>query len=455
MPMPTLPTEYLTLIAVFAPLFSKRIWRYAQVLLIGGIAAPGKRTVTAALRVMGLSACRHFQNYHRVLSRAIWSSLRSSRVLLKLLVTTFAAIGPLVVALDDTIERRQGTQITAKGIYRDPVRSSHSHLVKASGLRWLSLMLLVNIPWAKRVWALPFLTILAPSARYYEQKKRAPKKLTDWARQGLLQLRRWWPHREIIAVADASFAVILLLERLRQLPQPIWMVVRFRLDAALYEPASKRKAGQLGRPRLKGQRLPTLAQVLKSRNTQWRRMRVGRWYGEVRRTIEITSGTAVWYHSGMPTVPIRWVLIRDPKGKFKSQALLCTKLAAKPEQIVEWFVKRWQVEVTFREVRTHLGVETQRQWSDQAIARTTPLLLGLFSLITLFAHHSTVRGKLPIRQAAWYKKTLPTFADALACVRQRLWGNFTFQIARTRPDTAKVSTALLNRFTDALCYAAQ
>lgn len=453
--MPTLPSEYLTLIAVFVPLFSKRIWGCAQVLLIGGIVAPGKRTVTAVLRVMGLSECRHFQNYHRVLNRAVWSSLRASRVLLNLLVMTFAAIGPLVVALDDTIERRRGARITAKGIYRDPVRSSHSHFVKASGLRWLSLMLLVNLSWAQRVWALPFLTILAPSERYSAKKRRAHKKLTDWARQGLLPLRRWLPQREIVAVADASFAVISLLWQMRQLPQPIWMVVRFRLDAALYEPAPKRKPGQKGRPRLKGQRLPTLAQVLKSHTTQWRRMRVGLWYGEVRRTIEIASATAVWYHSGLPVVPIRWVLIRDPKGKFKPQALLCTKLAAKPEQIVEWFVQRWQVEVTFREVRTHLGVETQRQWSDQAIARTTPLLLGLFSLITVFAHHSTVRGKLPIRQAAWYAKTLPTFADALACVRQRLWCHFTFQITHPTTDRAKVSAALLNRFTDALCYAAQ
>lgn len=453
--MPTLPTEYLTLIAVFVPLFSKRIWACAEVLLIGAIVAPGKRTVTAALRVMGLSECRHFQNYHRVLNRAAWSSLQASRLLLKLLVATFAVQGPLVVALDDTIERRRGAHIKAKGIYRDPVRSSHSHFVKASGLRWLSLMLLVNIPWAQRVWALPFLTLLAPSARYYAKKQRVHKKLTDWARQGLLQLRRWWPQREIIAVADASFAVILLLERLRQLPQPIWMVARFRLDAALYEPVGRRKLGQMGRPRLKGKRLPTLAQVLENPKTQWQRLRVGLWYGEVRRTIEITSGTAVWYHISLPAVPIRWVVIRDPKSKFKSQALLCTKLAARPEQIVEWFVKRWQVEVTFREVRTHLGVETQRQWSDQAIARTTPFLLGLFSLITVLAQHSTLRSKLPIRQAAWYKKSLPTFADALACVRQRLWCNFTFQIARPTNDKAKVSTILLDRFTNALCYAAQ
>jgi hypothetical protein len=198
--MPTLPSDYLTLIAVFIPLFSKRVWAEAQILLVGSIVAPGKRTVTAVLRVtphlpvgvgVGLSDCRHFHNYHRVLSRAIWSSLQASQVLLKVLVKTFVTLGPIVVAVDDTIERRRGTKIKARGIYRDPVRSSHSHFVKASGLQWLSLMVLVNIPWAHHVWALPFLTLLAPSERFYAKKRRAHKKLTDWARQGLLQLRRW------------------------------------------------------------------------------------------------------------------------------------------------------------------------------------------------------------------------------------------------------------------------
>jgi hypothetical protein len=176
--MPTLPAEYITILKSFASLFSKRVWLQAQVLLLGAILAPGQRTVTAVLRIMGLSAEKHFQNFHRVLNRAIWSSREASRVLLGLLVAAFAVFGPVVLGLDDTIERRRGAKIKAKGIYRDPVRSSHSHFVKASGLRWLSLMLLAPIPWAQRVWALPFLTVLAPSERYYEKRKRAHKKLT-------------------------------------------------------------------------------------------------------------------------------------------------------------------------------------------------------------------------------------------------------------------------------------
>jgi hypothetical protein len=450
--MPTLPKDYLSLICAFAPHFSNSVWQHAQVLLLGAILTPGQRTVAAALRVVGLSAERHFQTYHRVLNRAAWSSWALSRVLLGLLLQTFAASGPVIVGLDDTIERRRGAQIKAKGIYRDPVRSSHSHFVKASGLRWLSLMLLVPIPWAQRVWALPFLTVLAPSARYYAGRKRGHKKLTDWARQMLLQLRRWLPRRALVVVADSSFAVISLLGRMRQLVEPVCMIVRFRLDAALYAPAPPRRPHQKGRPRVKGQRLPTLKQIEGDPKTRWQRMTIAQWYGQGRRTLEIVSGTAVWWHSGQPVVPIRWVLIRDPQGKFQTQALLSTDLNVQPAQIVKWFVLRWQVEVTLREVREHLGVETQRQWSDKAILRTTPALLGLFSLVTLLAHRHVRRGRLPIRQAAWYVKLRPTFSDALAVVRQHLWLHLCFQSCGVPTDSKKLSPILRNRLIPALSY---
>jgi len=453
--MLTLPETYCTLISRFAHIFSQRVWHHAQVLLIGAILAPGKRTVTSVLRVMGLSEDQHFENYHRVLSRAVWSSLEASRILLMLLVNTLVPRGPVVMGIDETIERRRGAKIKAKGIYRDAVRSSRSQLVKASGLRWLSMMLLVPIPWAKRVWALPFLTALAPSARYYEGKARGHKKLTDWARQMLLQVRRWVPERALVVVADSSYAAILLLERLRRLPNPICMVTRLRLDAALYEPAPPRQPGKRGRPRVKGSRLPSLKQILGDPKTVWKKVTIRDWYGGKRRQVEIVSRTAVWYHSGMPPLPIRWVLIRDPKGMFRSQALLCTDLTVDPVQIVKWFVMRWQLEVTFREVRTHLGVETQRQWSDWAIARTTPALLGLFSLVTLLAHCSTRQGTLPIRQAAWYAKPLPTFSDALAVVRYHLWQAMSFHPSVCEADMQEVPRVLLKRFTDAVCYASR
>jgi hypothetical protein len=451
--MPTLPTEYLSILAVFAPRFTKCLWAQVQVLVVGAILTPGQRTVTAVLRIMGLGHEPHFQTYHRVLNRAAWSSWEVSRVLLLLLVKTFAVRGPIIVGIDDTLERRWGAKIKARGIYRDPVRSSHSHTVKASGLRWLSLMLLVPIPWAQRVWALPFLTVLAPSERYYQGKTRAHKKLTDWAQQALLQVRRWLPTRDLVIVADNSFAVIPLLARLRRLPNPVCMITRFRLDAGLYEPAPARQPHQQGRTRVKGQRLPTLESIAQQRKTRWTRVTIPDWYGEGARVIEIVANTAVWYHCGQPPVPIRWVLIRDPKGKFKTQALLCTDLTVKPVQIVKWFVMRWQLEVTFREVRVHLGVETQRQWSDLAIARTTPALLGLFSLVTVLAHQRARHKQLPMRQTAWYRKPRPTFSDALAVVRHSLWCQVDLSSSPKRADSEKLSPKLLDRFAEALCYA--
>jgi hypothetical protein len=436
--MPTLPTKYSTILNTFAPLFSKRIWERVQVLLAGAILSPAERTVTAALRAVGLSQEKHFQNYHRVLNRAVWSSLEASRVLLTILVNTFALFGPIVFGLDDTIERRRGENIKAKGIYRDPVRSSHSHMVKASGLRWLSLMLLAPVPWVGRVWALPFLTVLAPSERYYEKKVCKHKKLTDWARQMLFQLRKWLPERTLVMVADSSYAVIELLWHMTQLKNPICMIARFRLDAALYEPVEL-IPGKMGRPRKKGKRLPTLETVLDDEQTMWQPLIVQEWYGEKQREIEIASHTAVWYHSGKPPLPIRWVLIRDPKKKFKSQALLCTNLETSPEQIVKCFVRRWQVEVTFHEVRTHLGVETQRQWSDLSILRITPALLSLFSLITLLANCHAQNNQLLIQRTAWYNKKLPTFSDALATVKQEFWSRIFFRTSHKNNDNQKLS----------------
>jgi hypothetical protein len=446
-----MPFELLQLMIPFAPLFSKPVFAHAQVLVMGAILAIKQRTVTATLRVMGLSQEVHFQTYHRVLNRAVWSGLQASRVLLGLLVHTFAPHGPVVFGLDDTIERRRGAKIQAKGIYRDPVRSSHSHFVKASGLRWLSAMLLAPIPWAGRVWALPVLTALAPSERYYQARGRRPKLLTDWARQLVLQLARWLPDRQVVVVGDNSFAALELLAAVRQAAT---MVTRLRLDAALHAPVSPRQPGQLGRPRVVGPRVPKLTEVLLDAATCWQVAVIPGWYGGADRTVELASATAVWYHTGLPPVPIRWVLIRDPAGGFEPQALLCTDLMADPAQIVAWFVQRWPVEVTFEEVRAHLGMETQRQWSDLAIARTTPALLGLFSLVTLLAHRLLFQQVMPIRQAAWYQKTQPTFADALAMVRRYLWQHATFQTSHPEADVLEIPRHVFERLTETLCYAA-
>jgi hypothetical protein len=416
--------------------------------------APGKRTVTAALRVMGLSNETQFQNYHRVLNRDQWSSRQLSYLLLRILVRTFVpAEQPIVLGLDDHIERRRGAKITAKGIYRDPVRSSKSFFVKTSGLRWVCLMLLAPVPWAQRIWALPFLSVLAPSERYHQEREMAHKKLTDWARQMIVQVRCWVPNRAIVVVADSSYAVLELLAAAASLPTPVSMITRLRLDAALYDPAPPREPRKKGAPRKKGDRQPTLANRLSDGATVWETVTV-RWYGGTTRSVELASGTAVWYHSAKPVVPLRWVLIRDGEGKFEPQALLSTDQTATAVQIVEWFVLRWQVEVTFEEARAHLGVETQRQWSDLAIVRTTPALLGLFSLITVFAHQLLQGNALAVRQAAWYQKQRPTFSDTLAFVRQQLWPVSISWMSGAKDDVVIIPKALFDRLTDTLAYAA-
>jgi hypothetical protein len=351
-----LPTRFAPVIVAFAGLFRQRTWRHARALLIGAILAPGVRTVTSVLRVLGL-ACEHrWVNYHRVLSRAVWSPRAASYLLLRLLVCAFAPTGPLVLGIDETIERRRGKCIRAKGIYRDPVRSSQSHFVKASGLRWIAVMLLAPIPWAGRVWALPFLTALAPSERANREAGRRRKLLTDWARQLLRQTQRWCamlaPGRPVIMVGDMSYAA---LELLGALSPQMTCITRLRLDARLFTPAPPRQPHTTGRPRVKGERLPLLSAVLVDPATRWQRVTIPGWYGEGARDVELASGTAVWHHPGMPVVPLRWVLVRDPFGCSDPQALLCTDVHLTATEVVGYYVRRWRVEVTFEETRRHKG----------------------------------------------------------------------------------------------------
>jgi hypothetical protein len=400
---------------------------------------------------VGLREEKKFHKYHRVLSLVEWSALEAARILLELLLACFLPAGPVIVGIDETLERRWGRKIAQRGIYRDSVRSSGSHFVKSSGLRWISLMLLVPISWAKRVWALPFLTVLAPSERYYQKLGKQHKKLTDWARQMLLLVKRWLPEREVIAVADSSYAVIDLLAALKG---KVTFITRLRVDAALYEPAPAHKKGQKGRPAKKGNRLPTLEQVAQSPTTCWQEVVFSEWYGQNQKTMLVTTGTAWWYHSGKEALPIRWVLLGDPEGKLKTTALLSTDESFTALQIVTLFVRRWAIEVTLQEVRAHLGVETQRQWSTKAIARTTPVLLALFSLVTLLAERLHTKGNLLVSTAAWYDKQRPTFSDAIASVRYLLWTGSSFSMSAAEHQMIKIPRQQLLLFQQVLAWAA-
>jgi hypothetical protein len=391
--MADIPRAIITVLDAFAPLFSRRIFMHVKLLLVGAILAPGKRTVTAVLQVRGKGGEAHFQNYHRVFNRACWSSLDARRMLLGLLLEAFVPKGPVVMGLDETSARRRGEKISATGIYRDPGRSSHAHVVKTSGRRWVSLMLLTRIPWADRVWALPFLPVLAPSERYDQSRGRQAQSLLDRARQAWRLGRRWLPTRELVVVGDNTYSALAWLDAVRQ---AAGVITRLRLDAALYAPAPPRRPRQHGRPRKTGVRLPTLA----------------------------------------------------------PQALLSTKLALDPVQLLTWFVQCWQLETTCEEARAHLGLETPRQWNDRSVSRTTPALFGLHSIVTLAAARLIGAQPVPVWATAWYPKHQATFSDTIALVRRSLWPADQFAMSPAPTELVKIPLALRERLTETLCYAA-
>jgi DDE superfamily endonuclease len=415
--MPLLPEAIILVLAPFTPLFSQRVWRHAQVLLLGAMLTPGTRTVTAALRVMGLSGERHFTNYHRVLNRAAWSARRGSQILLGVLITLLVPPGAtIVLGADDTLERRAGRKITAKGCYRDAVRSSKKHVIRCFGLKWVSMMLLVPVPWSRRVWALPFLTALCRPAEKHSRRRHKPS--IDWVRQMMKQVRRWLPRRLLVLVVDGGFAAVSLA--LACVKNQVAMVSRLRWDAALYHPPGLQPQSKRGPKPIKGKRQRSLQSWAERSDTPWETVEVD-WYGGQRKPLWVFSRTALWYTPRLPPVAIRYVLVADPEGKLRMEAFFCTDLEATPVEILQWVVMRWSVEVTFEEGRAHLGLETQRHWSDLAIERTTPVLLALFSLVTVLALQLSQAGQIPVPVTAWYHKIEPTFADCLALVRQHLW----------------------------------
>jgi hypothetical protein len=435
----------------FEPAFSRPTWSKVQVLIIGTLLARGRRTVAAALRQMGLHEGPHFSRYHHVLSRARWSALDLSRRLLHLLVRAFvAAGGDLTCVIDETLERRWGRHINLRGHYRDPLASSKYRSVAASGLRWIVLTLVITPPWTQRPWALPVLSVPAPTPEISQRLGRRHKTVPQRARQMILLVRRWLPEVELTLIGDQTYSVLDLGRACTR--HRVRLLAPLRLDAALYAPAPPRLAGTNGRPRVKGERLPQLQQVLKEAQTIWQCVRV-RWYDGRRRELEVTSGTAVWYRIGQPVLPLRWVIVRDPKGQLEPRAYFSTCPTDRARDLIRRFVQRWTIETTFEESRAHLGVETQRQWSDQAIARTTPCLFGLYSVVTLLAHALHPDGKIPVQRTAWYDKSHATFADVLAAVRRPLWGDFSYSTSARDPDCVEIPKSELYRLVQAVCYA--
>jgi hypothetical protein len=449
-----LPSEIMALFQIFAPVVSERIWDWAQVLVVGAILTPKQRTVCAILRIMGLSGERQFQNYHRVLNRARWQTQDVGKRLVQALMQAFLpANAPLVIAADDTLERRRGEKVSFKGSFRDPLLSSRKKSVASSAMRWVSLMALLPVPWSRRVWALPFLTLLALHPHTSAQLGRRHKTVIDLVRQAVLLTRRWLPQQPLVLVTDGALISVKLALTCLCLPQPVTFVSRLHFNIRLFDPPPPRAAGQRGPARVRGPRQATREVRLHDPTTPWIRQTVP-WYGGVEREVEYFSATGLWHTpSERNRVPLRYVLVRDPHHRFEPAALCCTDPQVPPVQIIAWYVLRWKVEVTFQEIRAHLGMETQRQWNPLALQRVTPTLFALFSLVTLLAHTFTAGQPLRPAQTAWYRKRDATFVDVLALVRGTLWRELKFVNSPCQTELVEIPHHALQLLVQTLCYA--
>ena len=445
-----LPETILTVVAPFRPLFSAPTWRKLMTLLTGTLLAQGRRTVCAALRLRGEADNRHWSAFHQVLNRARWSPLAASRCLLLLIVTTLLPPeAPIEIAIDETLERRWGPQIHKRGHYRDSALSSRKRSVSSSGLRWIVMAVVVPVPWSPQPWALPFLVVLATTPGVSAQLGLRHHTVGERARQMIRLLHRWLPDRRISVLGDTAYSCLELGVQASRCG--VTLITPARLDSVLHAPPPpppQRRKG--GKPQVVGARLPSLEAVLADPGTQWQQSRIP-WYGQGPRLVEWCTGTALWYRIGHPPLPMRWVLTRDPEGKRPVKALLCTDLALSAETIMRTFMHRWPLETTFEESRAHLGVETQRQWSDLAIERTTPLLFGLFSLVTLAGVQLERAGTLQVEHTAWYRKSHATFHDVLASLRRQIWLAGSNQTSLADPDARLLPPSRLDRLLYAAC----
>ncbi len=445
-----MPPEIISLLSAFAPLMSVTTWDKAQQLIIGAWLCTGPRRITSILRVLGKAQEPRFEKYHRVLNRDKWSCVLCAKILLGFLVALLPSSFSIIIAIDETIERRKGKKISAKGCYRDAVRSTEKVVVKCFGLKWICMALIVVLPWSKRPWALPFLTVLAPSKKCNEERNREHRTTVDWTLV-MIRLVCRWLKRPWILVGDGAYACIELGHQCKRLG--VTLVSRLRLDANLYEFPEPPPKGKRGRKPLKGKRLKKLSDLAKDKDQAWIESKVD-WYGGVRKKVKYLTGINLWYKAGEKPLEIRWVLVIDFDNPDKADAFFSTDTTMSPERIIEVFVVRWSIEVTFEEVRAHMGVETQRQWSDKAIGRTTPLLMGLFSLACVVLHKMVQSTALQPAVSAWYdKKGQSTFSDVIATVRRSIWSKKYFSDSEKNDESLKLRKHDLELLINQVCMA--
>jgi hypothetical protein len=248
---------------------------------------------------------------------------------------------PLVIAVDETLERRKGERIAGKGMDRDAVRSSRSQVVTCLGLPWIGMALRVPLPWSPRPWALPFLTRLAPSARAHAAAGKPHRTVVDWTIVRVRRVSRWLGRRRWVLIGDGSYSCIAL--GWEGLSAQATLITRLRLEARLFAPPAPVPAGPRGRKPQKGAALAKLATRIDEALTQGDEVIV-QWSGQAK-TLRLLSDTCLWQTPGYPPLPIRWVLVVDPTGEIDTQALFTTDLTMTPARVVEVFCWRWSLVV--------------------------------------------------------------------------------------------------------------
>jgi hypothetical protein len=449
--MLSLPPAAEPLLLSFAPVFTKPTFQRVLVLVVGAILTLGRHTVTGILWTVRCLAVGHYSSYHRVLSRAPWRLLPLGRILAAAVLELVPRDQPIVVPGDDTTPQHKGKNVYGKGCHRDACRSTHGHVVWVWGHRWVVLAINVRFPFAWRPWALPVLAALYRPEELNRQEGRRHRTALDLARQLLACLIHWFPERKFIFVGDGGYGSHELAAFCHRHRRHLTLVSRFHPQASLYAPPANSHRRKVGRPRIRGRRLAKPQSVVQSAK---RTRATVQWYGGASRRIEYVSGTGLWYKGGQGLVPVRWVFVHDLSGTHRDEYFYSTDPGLTPVQIIDLYTGRWSIEVTFQEMRFHLGFATPRSWRAPSVLRTVPCLLGLFSVVCLIFAEDLKHHRPQIRIAHWYHKSEPTFADAIAQVRRLFWAQTIFARADVAAGVKQFPSPLRRMLLDQLSRAA-
>jgi DDE superfamily endonuclease len=418
-----LPRPARPLLDALAPAFTRPAFLRFVVLLVAAILTLGGRNVSKLLRTLGALAPGHFSSFHRLFSRCRWHGRRLARALAATVVRRFLPDGPIHLVGDDTVAEHPGPKVYGKGCHRDPVRSTHSFTAYRWGHKWVVLAILVRFPFATRLWALPILVALYLPEEENARQRRRHKTPSVLLRQMVCALMHWFPERPFILAADGNYATHELAKRAARGRGRLTFVSKFYPDANLYAPAPA-YSGR-GRPRQKGPELPSPAAVV-AQTTKRQRLTVA-WYGGGHRDVAVVTGTGLWYRSGEGLVPVRWVFVQDLTGTHRDEYFATTDQRMSPAALIETYTGRWNIETTFQELRSYLGLETTRGWCRNTVRRAEPCLFGLYTIVALL-YAALPAPSARVRAVDWPGKRDVTFADAITAVRRWLWQEWVFAI---------------------------